>query len=161
MYIFKNIFENIVRPGTAYCSEDLISPPVFSGVRVTRFLVLYVSFVDRCTSFCTLSFGHCIVCSSSIYGFWLSLCYLQTLLSITIFWVIYENWIWQFPLAKNVDISTGKRKIKQDKKTFSYSWIFRFSLWLFQVFTLSCFRVNISLSPYKLVRKTENHILFP
>jgi hypothetical protein len=36
---------------------------------------------DRCLSFCIFSFGHCVVCSSSIYGFWLSLWYLQTLLS--------------------------------------------------------------------------------
>ena len=60
--------------------EHLSSPPVFSGVRVTRSLVLYVCFVDRCLYFCTFSFGHCVVCSSSIYGFWLCLCYLQTLL---------------------------------------------------------------------------------
>ena len=45
------------------------SSPVFSGVRVTRSLVLYVCFVDRCLSFCAFSFGHCVVCSSSIYGF--------------------------------------------------------------------------------------------
>ena len=32
-------------------------------------LVLYVCFVGRCLSFCTFSFGHCVVCSSSIYGF--------------------------------------------------------------------------------------------
>ena len=54
--------------------EQLSSPPVFSGVRVTRSLVLYVCFVDRCLSFCVfllaivlsvlLSFGHCVVCSS-------------------------------------------------------------------------------------------------
>jgi hypothetical protein len=31
----------------------LSSPPVFSGVRVTRSLVLYVCFVDHCLSFCT------------------------------------------------------------------------------------------------------------
>jgi hypothetical protein len=49
--------------------EHLSSPPVFSGVRVTRSLVLYVCFVDRCLSFCIFSFGHCVVCSSSIYGF--------------------------------------------------------------------------------------------
>jgi hypothetical protein len=60
--------------------EHLISPPVFSGVRVTRSLVLYVCFVDRCLSFCTFSFDHCVVCSSAIYGFWLPLWYLQTLL---------------------------------------------------------------------------------
>ena len=60
--------------------EHLSSPTVFSGVRVTRSLVLYVCFVDCCLSFCTFSFGHCVVCSSSIYGFWLPLWYLQTLL---------------------------------------------------------------------------------
>ena len=49
--------------------EHLSSPPVFSGVCVTRSLVLYVCFVDHCLSFCTFSFGHCFVCSSSIYGF--------------------------------------------------------------------------------------------
>jgi hypothetical protein len=42
--------------------DHLSSPPVFSGVRVTR--CLCVCFVDRCLSFCTFSFGHCVVCSS-------------------------------------------------------------------------------------------------
>ena len=59
--------------------EHMSSPPAFTGVRVTRSLVLYVCFVDRCLSFCTFSFSHCVVCSS-IYGFWFPLCYLQTLL---------------------------------------------------------------------------------
>ena len=49
--------------------EHLSSPPVFSGVRVTRSLVLYVCVVDRCLSFYTFSFDHYVVCSSSIYGF--------------------------------------------------------------------------------------------
>ena len=39
------------------------------GGIVTRSLVLCVYFVDRCLSVCTVSFGHCVVCSSSIYGF--------------------------------------------------------------------------------------------
>ena len=43
--------------------EHLSSPPGFSEVRVTRSLVFYVCFVDRCT----FSFGHCVVFSSSIY----------------------------------------------------------------------------------------------
>ena len=60
--------------------EHPSSPPVFSGVRINRSLVLYVCFVDRCLSFCTFSFGHCVVCPSSIYGFWLPLWHLQTLL---------------------------------------------------------------------------------
>ena len=59
--------------------EHLSSAPVFNGVRLTRSLVLYVCFVDRCLSFCPLSFGHCGVCPSSIYGFWLPLWYLQNL----------------------------------------------------------------------------------
>jgi hypothetical protein len=46
--------------------EHLSLTPVFSGVRVTRSLVLYVCFVDRCLSFCIFSFGHCAVCYSSI-----------------------------------------------------------------------------------------------
>ena len=50
-------------------AENPNSSPVFSGVRVTRSLVLCVCFVDRCLSFCTFSFGHCVVCPSSIYGF--------------------------------------------------------------------------------------------
>jgi hypothetical protein len=33
------------------------SPPVFIGFRVTRSLVLYVCFVDRCLSFCTFLFA--------------------------------------------------------------------------------------------------------
>jgi hypothetical protein len=32
-----------------------------SWVRVTRSLALYICFVDRCLSFCTFSFGHCIL----------------------------------------------------------------------------------------------------
>jgi hypothetical protein len=36
-------------------------------------------------SFCPFSFGHCVVCSSSIYGFWLPLWYLQTLLVLLSF----------------------------------------------------------------------------
>jgi hypothetical protein len=38
--------------------EHLSSPSFFSGVRVTRSLVLYVYFVGRCLSFCIFSFGH-------------------------------------------------------------------------------------------------------
>ena len=46
-----------------------VSTWVLMVVRVTRSLVLYVCIVDRCLSFCTFSFDHCVVCSSSIYGF--------------------------------------------------------------------------------------------
>ena len=40
--------------------------PVFGGMLVARSLVLYVCFVDRCLSFCPFSFGHRVVCPSSI-----------------------------------------------------------------------------------------------
>ena len=49
----------------------LSSPQVFWGVRLTRYLVVCVCFVDRCLSFCIFYFGHYVVCSFSIYGFWL------------------------------------------------------------------------------------------
>ena len=61
-------------------SDHLSSLPVFSGVRVIRSVVLCVCFIDRCLSFCPFSFGHCVVCSSVIYGFLLLRLYLQTLL---------------------------------------------------------------------------------
>ena len=54
---------------TAYHPGAREFKPGFSGVRVTRSLVLCVCFVDRCLPFCTFSFGHCAVCPSSIYGF--------------------------------------------------------------------------------------------
>ena len=41
---------------------------IFCFVRVTRSLVLCVCFVDCCLSFCPFSFGHCVVCSTSMYG---------------------------------------------------------------------------------------------
>jgi uncharacterized membrane protein len=54
--------------------EHLSSPPVFIGVRVTRSLVLCMFCISL--FFCSFSFGHCVVCTSSIYGFWLSLWHL-------------------------------------------------------------------------------------
>jgi hypothetical protein len=50
--------------GTAYPSGAPAFTLIFSGVRITRSLVICVCFVDRCLSFCTFSFGHCVVCSS-------------------------------------------------------------------------------------------------
>ena len=48
---------------------------------VPRSLVLCVCVVDRGLIFYPLSFGHCVVCSSSIKGFWLPHLYLQALLN--------------------------------------------------------------------------------
>jgi hypothetical protein len=52
----------------AKCSPPPPSPHV-SGVRVTRSFNLCECFVDRCLSFCIFYFGHCVVYSSSTYGF--------------------------------------------------------------------------------------------
>jgi hypothetical protein len=73
----SQVFMNWIKE--VYTMYD-VSSPVFSGVRVTRSLILCACFVDRCLSFCTFFFGHCVVCSSAIYGFLLLLWYLQTLL---------------------------------------------------------------------------------
>ena len=81
----------------AYHSRAYEFTPVFSGVPVPRSLDLCVCFVDRCLSFRPFCFGHCVVCSSSIYGFWLPLWYLQTLLRHEIcFSVCRYILIWQF-----------------------------------------------------------------
>jgi hypothetical protein len=50
--------------------------------------------------FCSFSFGHCVVCPSSIYVFWLPLWYLDTLLSTKQY--LHSNTVW---LAFLKDIS--------------------------------------------------------
>ena len=83
------------------------SPLVFSRVRVTRSLALYVYFVDHCLSFCPFSFGHCVVCSSSIYGFWSLRWYLKNLIikillqsslefSCYSIFLSYSMWHWRY-----------------------------------------------------------------
>jgi hypothetical protein len=87
--------------------EHLISPPVFSGVRVTRSLVLCVYFVDRCFSFSPFSFGHCVTCSSV---FW-PLCYLfffdieiliNTLVSSNTSYTCHTNKDWFLPIILRI-----------------------------------------------------------
>jgi hypothetical protein len=52
--------------------EHMSSPLVYSGVHVARYLVFF------CVVFCcSFSFHHRVVCSSSIYIFWLLVWYLQ------------------------------------------------------------------------------------
>jgi hypothetical protein len=91
--------------------EHLSSSPDFSRVRITRSLVVYVCFVYRCLFFCTFSFGHCVVCSSSIFGFWLHLWYLQTRL-------IEQN------EHHKSDVKTGQTQVPRNCKQFN----FRFSM---------------------------------
>ena len=60
--------------------EHLSLAPVFSGVRVTRSLVLCVCFVDHCLSFCPFTFDHCVVCPSTYpFGIFKLFLYLKLL----------------------------------------------------------------------------------
>ena len=43
----------------------------FSGIRVARSFVFYVVFCRLLFVFCCFSFGYCIACPYSIFGFWL------------------------------------------------------------------------------------------
>jgi hypothetical protein len=80
--------------GTAYPSAAPEFIYVFSGIRDTQSLVLFVCFVDCCFSLCPFSLGHCVVCSSSIYGFWLPLWCLQTLLgTVYFFGILIFQWL--------------------------------------------------------------------
>ena len=95
MYINLNHCELLTLP------EHLSSPSVFSGLVILDLLLyvyaLYSLFVlfsfffwPLCCMFFfdlrflitpLVSFDHCVVCSSSIYGFWLPLWYLHTFLT--------------------------------------------------------------------------------
>ena len=57
-----------------------VHPQFLVGLMLLDLYFYVKCFVDCCLSFCSFSFGHCVVCPSSIYGFWLTLWYLQTLL---------------------------------------------------------------------------------
>ena len=67
-----NTTDVAIGAGTATLPEHLSSPPVFSGVRVARFLILCVMYCRSLFVLCLLpivlsvllSFAHCVVCSS-------------------------------------------------------------------------------------------------
>ena len=96
-------FSNLCSVMLFYCS-----PLAVSGVRVTRSIVLCVCFVDRCLSFCPFSFGHCVVCPSSNYGFWLSLLYLKAPLIVVWYKWLLSTWFYLFSLEILLSIMTVK-----------------------------------------------------
>jgi hypothetical protein len=55
--------------GTAFPSKAPERTPGFSGFVLLDLYFSVCCFVDRWLSFCGFSFCHCIICSSSIYGF--------------------------------------------------------------------------------------------
>jgi hypothetical protein len=77
--IYDNFTRQMVCP--ADCSHiclDIVISRIWHSSIVTICMFYRSLFV-----LWTFSFGHCFVCSSSIYGFWLPLWYLQTLLMIS------------------------------------------------------------------------------
>ena len=71
--------------------EHLSSPPGFGGVDVIQSLVLCVMFSRSFFVPLSFSFNHCVACRSLIYGFWLPLWYLPTLLMRIIGSNIYDK----------------------------------------------------------------------
>ena len=147
--------------------EHVSSPPVFSGVHVTRSAVLCVC----CLSFCTFYFGHCVVSTSSIYRFSLPLWYLQTPfttfsgLSIfnclcCILWCLFRYLLWPgFPTLSPLFCSVQWVKIRGDYSFYRYWW----SCWpsLFKLSFLNCHRNKekdkITLSPWKIAEELWGH----
>ena len=87
-------------------SDHQGSPQVFCGVRVIRSLVLCVMFCRSLLVLLTFFFGHCVVCPSSIYGFWLPLWYLQILLMLKLnvpqmaLLIIQEYYLSEFKMTR-------------------------------------------------------------
>ena len=76
-YVWKDTTGSTSRAGTAYLSGEPHFTPVFCGIPVAQYLVFCKSLFALVSFF---SFGHCIVCLSSIYCFQLPLWYLQNCL---------------------------------------------------------------------------------
>ena len=73
---------SLVEPELPTLSEHLGSPPVFDPCySIFSFICMFCRSLFILLYF--FSFGHCVVCSASIYAFWLPLWYLQTLLNAT------------------------------------------------------------------------------
>ena len=80
--------------------EHLSSPPVFSGVRVTRSLVLCVCFVDRC--FVLLYFFFWPLCCPFFFDIW----YLQSL--------VISPWMYLQKIGKPYNLKVfGSKKTKE------------------------------------------------
>jgi hypothetical protein len=123
---------------TLFCTNDRfheLSPMVIKNMLWS--LVLCVCFVDYCLSFCTFSFGHCVVRSSSIYRFWLPLWYLQTLHKIELITMGDNSGNLSFCYRMT---STYTQKTKSVYK------IIKLELYKFIFYCYDCF--IFSISPY-------------
>jgi hypothetical protein len=95
-------------------------PSIAENEKVSKVntLFLYVCFVDRCLSFGTFSFGHCVICSSSIYRFWLPLWYLHTLLNSSNMTCLIGSTRKRYTRAEQ----QYHKNIKWKKSTFNHIW---------------------------------------
>ena len=114
-------FQNVVEEELPTLPEHLSVPSVFSEVRVTRSLVLCV---DRYLSFCPFYFGLCVVNSSSIYGFWLPLWYLQA----------FDHYIVFPSLIMASDYPCGIFKLLTIILSYFFYYDFWLPLWYLQTF---------------------------
>ena len=72
-----------------------------------------------CWSVCTFFLRDCVVCSSSIYGFWLPLWYLQTLLLTITTWPLHSTIVLS---RSNISLDyTGKMKVRQHSCVHEYN----------------------------------------
>jgi hypothetical protein len=66
--IVLTLFKSYTKSNNKYKQDQIIQMLDFCLWTTYLASLMSVS-TDRCLSFCTFSFGHCVVCSSSIYGF--------------------------------------------------------------------------------------------
>jgi hypothetical protein len=118
--------------------EHLSSPRFLVGfVSVTRSLFSWVCFVDRCLSFCPFPFGHCVVCPSSIYGFWLPLWYLQGFIYSGISYYINPWYLQTLFMYTFKNYTDCKCNVRHDINSHDWSWATPSIDWLILSITIS------------------------
>ena len=130
----------------------IITYVVFSGVRVSRYLVFYVYVLYIVV--CPICFGHCVVCSSSICGFWQALWHFQTLLLVEEAGVPWEKYRpatshWQ-TVSPNVISSTLHQHVLYFFFLPSYSALLRITACEFH---FGCFKMF-----FQLIWRTCNYL---
>jgi hypothetical protein len=113
---------NLFTPG--FSNRVGVTQSIVFYVVLCRLLFLVLSFFVwplYCMSFFDVrllitplvSFDHCIVCSSLMYGFWLPLWYLQTFLCT---FIIKLMTIWSYPVSPDVIFTSLEYLFKQNFK---------------------------------------------
>ena len=94
LWPMSNTTGTTIGTGTVFSSGTHEFTPVFSRVHVTRSLVLCVMFCRSLFVLLSFVFWHYVVCSSSIYGYWLPFWYLQSLLGgVLSYWMCLLGYV--------------------------------------------------------------------